>query len=392
MTSIRPCERLRAASAAPAVHRAAGIAAVVEAVADQSPALVGLALDVGLGGLALVVEGVELLFEAGCRWRRGCRWRIAGSPFGVRASWRRLPGRGGERTSESRRFSASMCPKPLAAGSQAEEAMAVPACAGDRLGDPGQASIGPAVPGVAVLEDRHPFELAAPFPRERRPRPQVFAIAHGGRPVGERRGVGTVRRISRSLQLAQEPGLEIAERRRLKPVGEDARQQPRRQMGGRRPAQMITPLQKKLGPIEIRQAREEGRQLDPSLGLDSPGAPDGAPPPGRETALFRAQPSLGRPAGPRARFATGSRIRLRLRDRIGTVWLPPARRPYQSRQRRSPCARSDRPSRASGRSGRTRSHSRACGVRSAQPAPYAAATRSRSRSRRSSRRAFPAPR
>ena len=32
--------------------------------ADQLPALVGLALDVGLGGLALIVERVELLLQA----------------------------------------------------------------------------------------------------------------------------------------------------------------------------------------------------------------------------------------------------------------------------------------------------------------------------------------
>jgi hypothetical protein len=41
----------------------AGQAAVVVPGADQPPALVGLALDVGLAGLALGIEGVELEVE-----------------------------------------------------------------------------------------------------------------------------------------------------------------------------------------------------------------------------------------------------------------------------------------------------------------------------------------
>ena len=45
------------------IHRAAGEAAVVVAIPDQPPALMRLALDVGLGSLPLGVEGVEVLFE-----------------------------------------------------------------------------------------------------------------------------------------------------------------------------------------------------------------------------------------------------------------------------------------------------------------------------------------
>ena len=45
------------------LQRAAGDAAVVVAVADQHPALGPLAGDIGLAGLALGVEGVELLLE-----------------------------------------------------------------------------------------------------------------------------------------------------------------------------------------------------------------------------------------------------------------------------------------------------------------------------------------
>ena len=47
-----------------AFQRSAREAAIVVAVAQRAPAFMGLALDIGLGGLALVVEGVELLVEA----------------------------------------------------------------------------------------------------------------------------------------------------------------------------------------------------------------------------------------------------------------------------------------------------------------------------------------
>ena len=46
-----------------AVGRSAGIAAVVIPGAQQGPAVMGLAADIGLGGLMLGVEGVELLVQ-----------------------------------------------------------------------------------------------------------------------------------------------------------------------------------------------------------------------------------------------------------------------------------------------------------------------------------------
>jgi len=45
------------------LHRSAGIAAVDIVIPDQPPALMRLTLDVGLRGLPLGVEGVEVLFE-----------------------------------------------------------------------------------------------------------------------------------------------------------------------------------------------------------------------------------------------------------------------------------------------------------------------------------------
>src|SRR5208337_4818805 len=100
---------------------------------------------------------------------------------GAQASWRGSTGPEGD---GSRSLVGSGCHSRwrFAAGSQPEEAMAVPACAGDRLGDRGQASIGIAVPGIAVLENGHPFQFAAPFPSKHCPRPEVDAIARGGRP------------------------------------------------------------------------------------------------------------------------------------------------------------------------------------------------------------------
>src|SRR5208283_1435470 len=47
-----------------AVQASAGEAAVVIALPDQLPALMGLTLDVRLGGLALSLEGVELLIQS----------------------------------------------------------------------------------------------------------------------------------------------------------------------------------------------------------------------------------------------------------------------------------------------------------------------------------------
>jgi len=45
------------------LHRTAREAAVVIAFADELSSLTGLAFNVGLGSLALVVEGVEVLFQ-----------------------------------------------------------------------------------------------------------------------------------------------------------------------------------------------------------------------------------------------------------------------------------------------------------------------------------------
>src|SRR6478672_11110099 len=65
MTTIRPCRTSSSSfnSAGRSIDRA-GEPAIVVAVSDQLPAFVRLTLDVSLGGLALVVERVELLLQA----------------------------------------------------------------------------------------------------------------------------------------------------------------------------------------------------------------------------------------------------------------------------------------------------------------------------------------
>ena len=123
------------------------------------------------------------------------------------------------------------------------------------------------VPGVT--ENRDPLQLAAPFPSEHCPRPEVDAIARGGQPVGEGRGLNTGTSFSCPLQPTQKSRLEVAKRCGLKAVGEDPRQQPAWQVGGRSPAQMIAPLQEKLTSIEAVQARDEPAQVRCAFGASN---------------------------------------------------------------------------------------------------------------------------
>src|SRR5260370_34623549 len=54
-----------------AVGGPAGVSAIVIAGTDHGPAGMGLAFDVGRGGLVLRVQRVELLVEPRARWRHG---------------------------------------------------------------------------------------------------------------------------------------------------------------------------------------------------------------------------------------------------------------------------------------------------------------------------------
>jgi hypothetical protein len=47
---------------------------------------------------------------------------------------------------------------------QPEEAVSVPIRAGDRLGDLRKAAVDAAIPGVPVVQDHDPLQMAIPFP------------------------------------------------------------------------------------------------------------------------------------------------------------------------------------------------------------------------------------
>src|ERR1700722_18481398 len=62
------------------------------------------------------------------------------------------------------------CRALVLCGSQAEETVTVPTCAGDRLSDLGKAAEGTTVPGEPIVEHHHPFEFAFPLADEQGPR------------------------------------------------------------------------------------------------------------------------------------------------------------------------------------------------------------------------------
>ena len=153
--------------------------------------------------------------------------------------------------------------------SQAEEAVTVPARAGHRFGDLGEAAIGLAIPGEALFQDRHPFQPAFPFTDQHCSRSQIDPLPRRGDASFKQtafRGVGSL--ASRLTNDAQRCVVETAERGGLDLIGQDPEQQPTRQMGGRGPAQVVAPLQAKPTCVEISEARDqiaEGRCLVRSL-------------------------------------------------------------------------------------------------------------------------------
>ena len=136
-----------------ALQRAAGEAAVVVAVGHQHPAFGLLAGDVGLAGLALGVEAVELHVEA----------FLAGLAGVDRAA----------ELADDRLLHARRSPVL-----QAEEDPAVPARAGDGAGDGRERSVGPALVLVVVVAHGHAVLDALPFADQPRAgdRPVVGAV------------------------------------------------------------------------------------------------------------------------------------------------------------------------------------------------------------------------
>ena len=120
---------------------------------DQRPALVRLALDVGLGRLALGVERVEVLLQP-----------LVGGDPGVDGAAQRACAGGSV-------FMACLPSRLGLAG--AEEARPVPAGAGDGAGHLGQAAIGGAVPGEAVVERHDTVLHAGPLAHQQRAGPDL---------------------------------------------------------------------------------------------------------------------------------------------------------------------------------------------------------------------------
>ena len=117
--------------------------------------------------------------------------------------------------------------------------MAVPGGSSYRLGDLGQATEGPVIPGEALFQDHDPLELAVPFAHEQRAGLQTQALARLRRAAVER---------SADAILFPEPKdpsdrfVETTERVRLEPIGQHPHQQPAWKMGRRFAAQVAAPL------------------------------------------------------------------------------------------------------------------------------------------------------
>ena len=126
----------------------------------------------------------------------------------------------------------------------------VPAGAGDREGNLGQARIGLAVPGKAIGKHRHTLDLPVPFAAQDGPRPDV------GRTPGQVHGVPAgflwrLRAIEQPLTIA----IQVPQGIGLKPVRQHAEQEMARQVRGRSPSEYGVPTGPKRTDVEIAQAR-----------------------------------------------------------------------------------------------------------------------------------------
>ena len=193
---------------------------------------------------------------------------------------------------------------PRSRGPHAEEAMAVPARAGHRLGDLRQAAIGLAVPGKTVLQHHHPLQRAVPFANQQRARFQIDAVLCRGlaRREGAVNGFNAVATLG-SPKHPKRRFVEIAKRCSLQTLGENPRQQPARRMGRRRTAQMIPPLQTKLTGGEIGEAGDEEVQRGSAVRRGrrrrrtSAGAVRGSPGHRQAAELIAARSDFARRAG-----------------------------------------------------------------------------------------------
>ena len=106
--------------------------------------------------------------------------------------------------------------------SQAEEAVAVPGCAGYRLGDLRKAGIGLAVPGEALFQDRH-LQLALPLADQQRSRSEIGPLARLGDAGFKRTAFGGVESSAfRLANDAQRRFVGTAECGDLDPIRQDS--------------------------------------------------------------------------------------------------------------------------------------------------------------------------
>ena len=135
----------------------------------------------------------------------------------------------------------------------AEEAPAVPAGAGDGAGDLGQAAVGGAVPGEAVLERHDVADPAGPLPHQDgagpdgacvRDRQLDWLVAAGGVRSGD------------LIEVASRGGIEVAMDGRLQLVGQEPQQQMLGQVPGCRPAAQAVPAGLQGLEVEIPQLRD----------------------------------------------------------------------------------------------------------------------------------------
>ena len=130
----------------PLQGRAVGVAtreaAVVVFGPERRPAGMGLAPNVGLGGVILCVERIEVLLQA-----------VVRRDPGIDGATHRFFGRSGLHEADDSAWVVAQAEKPWPA----------PAGAGDRQGDLREARIGVAVPGEAFVKNRQAMHLPIPF-------------------------------------------------------------------------------------------------------------------------------------------------------------------------------------------------------------------------------------
>ena len=189
-----------------AVGRSAGEAAIVISRTDQGPAGMGLAADIGLGRIILGVERVEVLIQPG----------IGRDP-------------GVDRAADCLPAAAVMTWPPERLVPQTKEPRAVPLGTGDGEGDLGEAVIGLALPGEAVVDHHHPMGMTVPLARQDG---AGFEFSPSRSNSSVRREASGPATGSDMLEQSSGSGIEIAQLVGLEPIGENRQQEVTGQMDG----------------------------------------------------------------------------------------------------------------------------------------------------------------